>query len=188
MLLSDASIAEELDITAGDLASVDKETRTLASAVRQELTDRCAVADLSGWTGYTQLDDPDYFGWEGRFPDWHPDEHSAEEGRWYPNGVSPPLAGEGPGEIAWELIARVYPSYPLPGIDVAAWELAAWDDLCDLLRKNKTKIGNTRLRADLTGAGPIAHPTGGLRQLRETFLDHHRRIRANRAALPSSTS
>ncbi len=33
----------------------------------------------------------------------------------------------------------------------------------------------------MTGAGPIAHPTGGLRQLRETFLDHHRRIRANRA-------
>ena len=160
---------------------MDKETRTLESAVRQELTDRCAVADLSGWTGYTQLDDPDYLGWEGRFPAWHPDERSAEEGRWYPNGVSPPLAGEGPGEIAWELIARVYPSYPLPGIDAAAWELAAWDDLCELLRKNKTKIGNTRIRADLTGSGPIAHPTGGLRQLRETFLDHHRRIRANRA-------
>jgi hypothetical protein len=58
------------------------------------------------------------------------------------------------------------------------WELAAWDDLCGLLRKNKTKIGNSRVRADLTGSGPIAHPTGALRQLRETFLDHHRRIRA----------
>ena len=135
---------------------MDKETRRLESAVRQELTDHCVVADLSGWTGYTQLDDPDYLGWEGRFPNWHPDDHSAEEGRWYPNGVSPPLAGEGPGAIAWELIARVYPSYPLPGIDAAAWELAAWDDLCELLRKNKTKIGNTRLRADLTGSGPIA--------------------------------
>ncbi len=33
----------------------------------------------------------------------------------------------------------------------------------------------------MTGAGPIAHPTGALRQLRETFLDHHRRVRVNRA-------
>jgi hypothetical protein len=75
----------------------------------------------------------------------------------------------------------VYPSYPLPGIDAQAWEAAAWDDLCDLLRKNKTKIANARIRADVTGSGRIEHPTGALRQLRETFLDHHRQIRANRA-------
>jgi hypothetical protein len=83
--------------------------------------------------------------------------------------------------IPWDLIARVYPSYPLPGIDSDGWEAAAWDDLCDLLRKNKTKIGNPRIRADLTGSGRIEHPTGALRQLRDTFLDHHRQIRANRA-------
>ena len=78
--------------------------------------------------------------------------------------------------------AQVYPSYPLPGIEVAAWELAAWDDLCDLLRKNKSKIGNARVRDDLTGSAPLRHPTGVVRQLRETFLDHHARIRALRAA------
>jgi hypothetical protein len=137
--------------------------------------------DISHWTGVTRLKDVDYFGWEGRFPEWRPDEQSAGEGRWYPNGVSPPLEGKGPGEIPWELVARVYPSYPLPGIDTEAWEVAAWDDLCDLLRKNKTKIGNSRIRADLTGSGRILHPTGALRQLRETFLDCHRRVRANRA-------
>jgi hypothetical protein len=181
LLLSDASIAEELHTVAADVAALDIETRKLASSARHALTERCAVADLSEWMGYTQLDDLDYLGWEGRFPAWQPDERSAEEGRCYPNGVSPPLEGEGPGAIPWELIARVYPSYPLPGIDAAGWELAAWDDLCELLRKNKTKIGNPRVRADLTGSGPVAHPTGALRQLRETFLDHHRRIRANRA-------
>jgi hypothetical protein len=69
--------------------------------------------------------------------------------------------------IPWDLIARVYPSYPLPGIDSDGWEAAAWDDLCDLLRKNKTKIGNARIRADLTGSGRIGHPTGALWQLRD---------------------
>jgi len=133
------------------------------------------------WTGVSRLRDLDYFGWEGRFPAWQPDERSAEEAHWYPNGVSPPLEGDGPGEIPWDLIARVYPSYPLPGIDAEAWEAAAWDDLCGLLRKNKTKIGNPRIRADLTGSGRIEHPTGALRQLREMFLEHHRQIRANRA-------
>ncbi len=169
----------------GSLASCLAKLNDASQTSQAELRTRTAaltdLASFSGWTGATILDDIDYLGWEGRFPDWQPDEQSAEEGRWYPNGVSPPLDGDGPGEIPWELIARVYPSYPLPGIDMAAWELAAWDDLCDLLRKNKTKIGNTRIRADLTGSGPIAHPTGALRQLREAFLDHHRMIRAKRA-------
>jgi hypothetical protein len=104
-----------------------------------------------------------------------------EDDRWFPNGVAPPLPGTGPGSIPWDLIARVYPSYPLPGIDAAAWETAAWDEFCDLLRKNKTKIGNARVRADLTGTGAVRSPTGPLRQLRDTFLDYHRRVRANRA-------
>ena len=87
-----------------------------------------------------------------------------------------------------ELISRVYPSYPLPGIDADAWELAAWDDLCDLLRKNKTKIGNPRIRADLTGSGPIAHPDRRLRQLRDDVPGSPSPGPRNRAGPPSSTS
>ena len=156
-------------------------SRTETIHFRNALTSALALEDSQHLTGTTQLDDLDYLGWDGRFPNWQPDERSAEAGRWYPNGVSPPLEGAGPGEIAWDLISRVYPSYPLPGIDAEAWELAAWNDLCEVLRKNKTKIGNPRVRADLTGSGAILHPTGALRQLRETFLEHHARIRANRA-------
>ena len=176
-----AEVAGALASLADEMCELSSTARTCMDQCRCHLSKMATSENIDEWTGVSALRDLDYLGWEGRFPAWQPDDRSAEEGRWYPNGVSPPLAGEGPGAIAWELIARVYPSYPLPGIDAAAWELAAWDDLCEVLRKNKTKIGNTRIRADLTGSGPIAHPTGGLRQLRETFLDHHRRIRANRA-------
>jgi hypothetical protein len=165
----------------GECCRLGTEKAVLQSKFNTELWQCVDAVAEDDWTGLTKLRDLDYLGWEGRFPTWQTDDRSAEEGRWYPNGVSPPLPGDAPGEIPWELVARVYPSYPLPGIDAAAWELAAWDDLCDLLRKNKTKIGNPRVRADLTRSGSIAHPTGALRQLRETFLDHHRRIRANRA-------
>ena len=83
--------------------------------------------------------------------------------------------------MPWDLIARVYPSYPLPGIDAEAWERGAWVELCDLLRKNKGKIGNSRIRADLTGTAAVAHPTGPLRQLQSAFLEAHRQVRVNRA-------
>jgi hypothetical protein len=52
--------------------------------------------------------------------------------------------------------------------------------LCDLLRKNKSKVGDARIRADLTGRGAIVNPTGLLRRLHDTFLDTHRKVRANR--------
>lgn len=136
---------------------------------------------LSEWSGASKLRDLDYFGWEGRYPSWHPDDKSAEDGRWFPNGVAPPLPGNGPGEIPWDLIARVYPSYPLPGIDAQAWEAAAWEDFVELLRKNKSKIGNARIRADLTGRGAITNPSGPMRKLQETFLKYHREVRENRA-------
>jgi hypothetical protein len=177
----DSKLGGSLALLADEMCELGNGARICQDQCRRDVSKLATTEDIDEWTGVSAFRDLDYFGWEGRFPQWQPDEQSVEEGRWYPNGVSPPLEGEGPGEIPWELIARVYPSYPLPGIDAGAWEQAAWDDLCDLLRKNKTKIGNSRVRADLTGSGPIAHPTGALRQLRETFLDHHRRVRANRA-------
>jgi type I restriction-modification system DNA methylase subunit len=148
---------------------------------RQKLARIAGCQNLESWSGKTSLDDLDYLGWDARYPAWQPDAGSVAEGRWFPNGVAPPLAGTGPGDIPWDLIARVYPSYPLPGIDAAAWEAAAWDELCDLLRKNKTKIGHARVRADLTGSGAVRDPTGPLRQLQAIFLDYHRKVRANRA-------
>ena len=163
------------------VAGLNNDSQELQARLRNKITDSTETVSLNGWTGATILDDPDYFGWGAVSLPGSRTSARRRRGGWYPDGVAPPLEGEGPGEIAWELIARVYPSYPLPGIDTEAWERAAWDNLCDLLRKNKTKIGNARVRADLTGSGAIAHPTGVLRQLRETFLDHHRRIRANRA-------
>ena len=69
----------------------------------------------------------------------------------------------------------------MPGIDHDSWEAGAWEDLCDLLRKNKSKIGNDRIRADLTGRGAITNPTGRMRKLQETFFKYHRDIRENRA-------
>lgn len=103
------------------------------------------------------------------------------DGLTFPNGVAPPMEGNGPGDIAWNLIARVYPSYPLPGIDQQAWEEAAWEEFCDLLRKNKNKIGSAPVRAALTGSGANNKPIGPMRQLRDTFLDYHRKVRENRA-------
>jgi hypothetical protein len=139
------------------------------------------VERMDNWTAATKLEDVDYFGWDARYPLWRPDVATVADGRWFPNGVAPPLLGSGPDDIPWDLIAGVYPSYPLAGIDALAWEAAAWEELCDLLRKNKTKIGNSRIRADLTGRGAVTQPTGPMRQLRDTFLDYHRQIRANRA-------
>lgn len=138
-------------------------------------------ADLGTWTGLTTLSDLDYLGWDDRFPAWQPDGRAVAEGRWFPNAVAPPIDGEGPGGIPWDLIARVYPSYPLPGIDADAWEAAAWEEFCDLLRKNKNKIGNKNVTAQLTGRGAVTNPTGPMKKLHETFLKYHRDIRANRA-------
>ncbi len=123
----------------------------------------------------------DFLGWENRFPKWIPDEHTVAQGRRFANGVAPPIDGTGPGDIPFDLIARVYPSYPLPGIDHDSWEAGAWEELCDLLRKNKSKIGSDRIRADLTGRGAITNPTGAMRKLQETFFKYHRDIRENRA-------
>jgi len=66
-------------------------------------------------------------------------------------------------------------------IDAAGWEAAAWEEFCELLRKNKSKIGNARIRADLAGRGAVENPTGPMRKLRDTFLQYHREIRENRA-------
>jgi hypothetical protein len=136
---------------------------------------------LEDWSGSTKLREVDSLGWDARYPAWRPDAATAADGRQFPNGVAPPLEGTGPGDVPWDLIARVYPSYPLPGIHAAAWERAAWEELCDLLRKNKGKVGDARIRADVTGRGAVDNPTGPLRRLRDTFLDYHRKVRANRA-------
>jgi hypothetical protein len=177
----DSQLDSTLALLSDEMCELSSGARTCVNKWRCDVSKLVTTDDIDEWTGASAFRDLDYFGFEGRFPNWQPDERSTQEGRWYPNGVCPPLDGDGPGEIPWDLIARVYPSYPLPGIDAQAWEAAAWDGLCELLRKNKTKIGNPRIRADVTGSGRIEHPTGALRQLRETFLDHHRQIRANRA-------
>ncbi|MBK8270268.1 MAG: hypothetical protein IPK83_19025 [Planctomycetes bacterium] len=134
------------------------------------------MADIGRWVGHGSFQDCDYLGWNARFPS-----HGLIDGEIDSIGVGPPILGDGPGEIPWDLIAKVFPTYPLPGIDVSAWEAAAWEEFCDLLRKNKNKIGHARIRADLTGRGAITHPTGPMRKLQEMFLKYHRDIRENRA-------
>lgn len=134
---------------------------------------------LDEWTGSTKLRDLDYLGWAARFP-----EPSKEGERSYrtTEALSLPAGnGSASAKVPWNLIANVYPSYPLPGIDESSWEAAAWIEFCDLLRKNKSKIGNTRIKADLTGSGAVAAPTGPLKKLQETFLKYHREVRQNRA-------
>jgi hypothetical protein len=172
---------DALGALARQLGVLGDEKEVQQARVTQELEQLTGAEDFDDWTGMTKLRDVDYFGWDGRYPAWRPDAQTPADGRWFPNGVAPPLDGAGPGDIPWDLIGRAYPSYPLPGIDAAAWEAAAWEELCDLLRKNKGKIGDARIRADLTGRGAVANPTGPLRRLRDTFLDYHRKVRANRA-------
>jgi hypothetical protein len=145
------------------------------------LGDELHAPGLTEWSGVTKLRNLDYLGWAGRYCAWRPNRATGTEGHWFPNGVAPPIHGNGRGEIPWDLIARVYPSYPLPGINHEGWDAAAWEELYQLLRKNKSKVGNTRIRADLTSREAFASPTGPLRKLRETFLDAHRAIRENRA-------
>jgi hypothetical protein len=158
-----------------ELAEAAREASALGEAKRQLhrelMTTLCGFlrADASGeFSGKTKLHNVDYLGWEGRFGSPLSVEDVA-------------LRDPGPHDIPWALIARVYPSYPLPGIDAAAWEAAAWEELSDLLRANRGKIGDARVRADLAGRGAAAGPTGPLRRLRDAFLDYHRKVRANRA-------
>ena len=169
------------------LISIVKNVGMLGEADRSLITgcieEVGRVADLSNvmsLPGASRLDDLDYLGWDARFPQHEPE--ALEDGRCFANGVAPHIEGEHPeSQIPWNLIARVYPSYPLPGIDPAAWEKAAWLGFCDFLRKNKTKIGNAKIRADLTGTAAAENPTGPLRKLQETFLNFHKQIRENRA-------
>jgi hypothetical protein len=158
--------------------------RELVSVLQRLLADVGGLTQIDEpltITGKASLIDGDYLGWHGRYPSWRPNDSASYEGYWFPNGVAPPIAGNGPDDIPWDLLARVYPSYLLPGIDAAAWEAAAWEEFCDLLRKNKGKIGNARIRADLTGRGAITNPTGPMRKLQESFLKYHREIRENRS-------
>ena len=170
-----------LDVLGKDIGSRNADVVRAQESLVDRVLSATSATDLSQWTGRTVLDDLDYLGWEDRYPSWQPDDRTADDGRWFLNGVAPPLEGDGPGDMQWDLIARVYPSYPLPGIDPAAWEAAAWEQFVELLRKNKSKIGNDRIRADLTGRGAIENPTGPMRKLHETFLKYHRDIRENRA-------
>jgi len=135
------------------------------------------------WSGVSRLRDLDYFGWVSRFPNCRPDDQSAAgKDAGTPTACARRWKATGRARCSWDLIARVYPSYPLPGIDadgLGTGGVGRPNATC--CGKTRPRIGNTRIRADLTGSGRIEHPTGALRQLRETFLDHHRRIRANRA-------
>jgi hypothetical protein len=148
---------------------------------QSEMAGKTQASDAEQWSGTAIFRDMDYFGWEGRYPKWRPDDQTLSSGRYYPNGVAPPIEGNGLGAVAWDLLAAVYPSYPLPAVDESSWESTAWEELCDLLRKNKTKIGNTRIKADLTGSGAVVAPTGPLKKLQESFLKCHREVRQNRA-------
>jgi hypothetical protein len=53
--------------------------------------------------------------------------------------------------------------------------------LCDVLRRNKTKILNAKVRADVSGRGGVINPTGALKKIQDVFLKVHREIRDNRA-------
>lgn len=140
-----------------------------------------ATSPMDEWAGASRSDEVDYLGWQGRYPHWRPDDTSAEGGAWYPNGVAPPLDGTHATGIPFDLVARVYPAFKLPGIDETSWEHAAWEEFCELLRKNKPKIGDQRIRADLTGRTALTNPTGPMKRLQETFLKFHRDLRENRA-------
>jgi type I restriction-modification system DNA methylase subunit len=181
LVLSETDDAKGLGSFAGEMMVLDRQRKSFLAGFLGKLSQKVGSDDIGRWTGYGSIKDLDYLGWDARYPGWRPDSAIAADGRWYPDGVAPPLSGEGPGGLPWDLIARVYPSYPLPGIDAESWEAGAWEEFCELLRKNKSRIGNARMRAELTGSGAVTHATGPLRQLRETFLDCHRQVRANRA-------
>jgi hypothetical protein len=176
-----AEVHDALAAAARELCRLGESVEQGQSEFAQGLAGRFQCQAVDEWSGSSRLRTLDYLGWPSRYPAYRPDEATVADGRPFPNGVAPPMAGDGPGGIPWDLIARVYPSYPLPGIDAAAWEAAAWDEFCDLLRKNKGTIGSARIRADLTGAGSVRQLTGPLRQLHDTFVEYHRKVRDNRA-------
>ena len=177
----DRAAHEVLDHIARTLSQLEPANARCLHEFQKLVMSHAASTPFEDWSSAGKFKDLDYFGWDSRYPSWKPDETTLADGRWYPNGVAPPLAGNGSGDIPWNLIARVYPSYPLPGIDAAAWEAAAWEEFCDLLRKNKARIGNAKIRADITGRGAVVSPTGPLKKLQETFLKFHREVRENRA-------
>ncbi len=176
--------AEELKELAKLAAQVKRHTEAAMSemGLREGAERLLESKDMAEWTSVGCLDSLDYLGWDARYPQHTPDEVTVDDGRHFANGVAPHIGGEhGESQIPWDLIARVYPSYPLPAIYVETWEKAAWLEFCDFLRKNKTKIGNNKIRADLTGTAAVEHPTGPLRKLQEIFLKYHKEIRENRA-------
>ncbi len=190
--LSDAAIAGADDVAwstaardvLGDCARTLSTIEPSCAELLAEFYERASAlldSSVTAWVSLGKLKEADYLGWSGRYPAWTPDEATLADGRWYPNAVAPPLQGAAPSGIDWNLIARVYPGYLLPGVDQLSWDSSAWEDFCDLLRKNKTRIGNAKVRADLTGRGAVANPTGPMKKLQETFLKFHRQIRENRA-------
>jgi len=57
----------------------------------------------------------------------------------------------------------------------------AWDELVDLLRKNKTHLGSSRLRSDLPLTGPVPHAAARCVSSATRFRAAHTQTRANRA-------
>jgi hypothetical protein len=49
------------------------------------------------------------------------------------------------------------------GEDQRLRKAAVWDEFCELLRKNKNRIGNAGVRPDLTGSGAVAQAAGPLK-------------------------
>lgn len=164
-----------MDVLGVKLCSLGNEKVELRRELDIDIAQKVETGSIGDWTGVTLLNDLDYAGWTAReaIRDSFDNRVNRE--------VEPTEVGDGLGGIPSNLVARVYPSYPLPGIDTNAWEAAAWEEFCDLLCKNKGKIGNARIRADLTGRGAITNPTGPMRKLHETFVKYHREIRENRA-------
>jgi hypothetical protein len=145
---------------------MDKEK--LQAQFKTELCEIVESDTIEGWTGSTRLKDLDYLGWEGRLGGSNDDA-----------SVRP--ASQSRDDFDGNLLCNVYPSYPVEGINERLWEASAWTDLCDLLRKNKSKIGTLRIKADLTGSGAVAAATGPMKKLQETLLKYHREVRQNRA-------
>ena len=174
-------VEDGLSSAGRELTELGRTQEMLQEELRTLLRQHVNATNLDGWIGIARFDNTQYFGWEGRYPSHRPDEATLADGRWFGNAVAPPLSGVGPGGLPWDLIARVYPSFPLPGISFDGWESVAWEELCDFLRKNKTKIGNTKIRADIMGSDAVTNPTGPLKRLYEMFLKFHREIRENRA-------
>jgi hypothetical protein len=144
----------------GSVASNLGARKAELQAELRQAVEASAECTIAGWTGVTSLRELDYLVW-------------SDNGR--------ASVGDAPFGVPWELIAQVYPSYPLPGINESAWEAAGWGEFCGVLRKNKGEIGNARIRADLTGSGAVVAPTGPMKKLQDTFLAYHRKVRQNRA-------